>query len=242
MSDYQQNENDNIKYEDIELKRHLDDLKPEIIPVEPQAEKAGFFELIYGTLFNPVDTFTKVSHDPPLFQGFIIFMISVLLTSVSRILLPQDMADVSPEVAAVVSQAGPSVAVFSAIITLVFWFIHAGILQVVAELLGGRGTAVGVLTVLALAGIPGVLAIPFQVAGYFLSESFLGSFLAVAGNLLAFVWWIIILVLGIRQVHGFSTGKSVATVVAPIIALLLIIIVMVVAMFAFIAPLVNSVQ
>lgn len=215
MSEYEQNEND---------------------------VKTGFFELIYGTLFNPVETFTKVSRNPPLFQGFIIFIISVLLISVSRILLPQDMADLSPEVAGIISQAGPSVAVLSAIIALVFWFIQAGILQVVAELLGGRGSAVGVLTILALAGIPGVLAIPFQVAGHFLSESFLGSFLALAGNLFSIIWWVIILILGIRQVHGFSTGKSVITVIAPIITFFLIIIVMVITMFAFISPLINSVQ
>lgn len=229
MSDYQQNENEYVNHEDIQLERHPD-------------EKPGFFELIYGTLFNPVDTFTKVSHDPPLFKGFIIFMISLLLTSVSRILLPQDIADMPPEIAGIFSQVGPSIAVFGAIITLIFWFIQAGILQVVAELLGGRGTAIGVLTILALSGIPAVLAIPFHVAGYFLSESILGRFLAIAGSLLSFVWWVVILVLGLRQVHGYSTGKAVVTVVAPIITLLLIITVMFIILFAFIGPLINSVQ
>lgn len=240
MSDFKENENDYVSYQDVEPERHSDDLKPAL--TESVTEKTGFFELVYGTLFNPVETFTKVSHDPPLFQGFIIFLISVVLTSVSRTLLPQDMADVSPEVASVISQAGPLVAVFGAILALVFWFIQAGILQVIAELLGGRGTAVGVLTVLALAGIPGILSIPFHVAGYFLSESFLGSFLSIAGSLLSIVWWVIILILGIRQVHRLSTGKAVITVVAPLITFILVVIVMVIAMVAFIAPIVNSVQ
>lgn len=223
MTDYQVNE---------------DDGKIETV----QSEKHGFFELIYGTLFNPVRTFRSISNAPPLFHGFIIFISVVVVTSLVNMLLPQDLSEMPPQLAEAAVQVGPSVVIIGAIFSLVLWLVQAGILQVIAELLGGRGKAVGVLTILALAGIPSVLVVPLRVISYLFEESLAGSFLTIVGSLLAFLWWIVLIVLGLREVQGFSTGKAVATVVAPLVGILLIIIVTAISLFAFIAPLIESMQ
>ncbi|HWI54071.1 MAG TPA: Yip1 family protein [Desulfobacteria bacterium] len=205
-------------------------------------EGPGVFELIYGVLFNPVRTFRSIADDPPVFHGFLIFILVLIITSLVNILLPQDLAEMPPELAGVASQAGPSIVIVGAIMTTVLWFVQAGVLQVIAELLGGRGKAVGVLTVLALAGIPGLLMVPFRVAGYFLAESFAGSFLTIAGALLTYVWWVVLLVLGLRETQRFSTLKAVAAIIAPIVGIVLIITVTVITLFTLIAPLLNNFQ
>lgn len=205
-------------------------------------ERRGIFELIYGTLFNPVGTFRLIANEPPVFHGFVIFISVVAITSLINMLLPRDFGEVPPELAEAAAHVGPSVIIAGAIMSMVFWLIQAGILQVIAELLGGRGKAVGVLTVLALASIPSVLAVPFRVVSYFLKESFAGSFLTIAGPLLAFVWWIVLLILGLREVQRFSTGKAVAAVIAPLVGIVLILIVTVISLFAMIAPIIDSIQ
>lgn len=207
-----------------------------------QGERRGFFDLIYGTLFNPSATFRAIAGEPPVFYGFLIFMSVVVITSLVNIILPQDMGEMPPELAEVLAQAGPSLVIVGAIVSTLFWFIQAGILQVIAELMGGRGKAVGVLTVLALAGIPSVLAVPFRVLGYFLGDSFVGSFLTIVGSLLVFVWWVVLLVLGLREVHQISTGKAIAVIISPFAGLMLMLIVTIISLFAFIAPLLSNIQ
>ncbi|HWI55548.1 MAG TPA: hypothetical protein VNT57_07635, partial [Desulfobacteria bacterium] len=73
-------------------------------------------------------------------------------------------------------------------------------------------------------------------------ESYAVSFLTIAGSLLVFVWWAVLLVLGLREIHGFSTAKAVAAVISPIVGLVLIIIVTVISLFALIAPLLSGIQ
>lgn len=198
--------------------------------------KPGLLELVYGTLFNPVATFNRVSTDPPVFYSFIIFIAVVILNSIVDAVLPQELAGMPPELSIAVSQAGPVITVIGAILSILIWFLQAGILQVLSELLGGQGRALGTLTVLALSGLPGVLAIPFNVASYFLRESFAGTFLSVAGALLAGIWALILLIIGIRQVHNLSTGRAVAVVVAPVVVLIAFVIVLVVSLLVFAAP------
>ncbi len=209
---------------------------------EIKSDRRGFFELIYGVLFNPVEAFRSIANEPPVFHGFVIFISVLVINSLVNMLLPQDLGEVPPELAEVVSQVGPAIVIIGAILSTVFWLIQAGVFQVIAELLGGRGRAVGVLTVLALAAIPSVLMVPFTVLSYILPKSFTGSFLTIAGSLLVFVWWAVLLVIGLREIHRFSTLKAIATVIAPLIGMGLILIVTVISLFALIAPLFNNIQ
>ncbi len=177
--------------------------------------RPGLAELVYGVLFTPTATFRSISANPPLFHGFIVFLVVVALTSLVNILIPPDFSNVPPEFGEALARAGPFIGIIGALLAFISWFMQAGIFQLFAEFFGGKGRATGVLTVLALADIPGVLVIPFKVVGHFTASSFLGTFVTVAGSLAVFVWGILLLVIGLREIQQFSTGKAVATILIP---------------------------
>lgn len=190
----------------------------------------GFADLVYGVLFNPAATFRSISQEPPVFQGFIIYLVIVGLTSLVNALVPPDVSGMSPEVGQIIATLGPFIGIIAALFSFLAWIIKAGVYQLFAELLGGKGRAVGVLTVLALADLPRVLVIPFQIISFYAAESFLSGFLTIAVSLAGFVWGLVLLVIGFREIHQFSTGKAIVNLLIPLGIMLFVIIIMVFAL------------
>lgn len=176
---------------------------------------AGLVELVYGVLFIPVQTFRRISENPPLLYGFLIFVTVAVLTSLVNTLTPPSLTN-SAELTTVLSRTRPFIGIISVIFALTAWFMEAGLFQLLAEFFGGKGKAVGVLTVLALAAVPKVLVIPFQVFSYLSAGSAVGRFLVIAASLAAYVWWAVLLVIGLREIQRFSTARSVATLLIPL--------------------------
>lgn len=204
-------------------------------------EKLGIAELIYGTLFSPTATFRRISHDPPLFYGFIVFVAVVFLTSVVYTLVPPDISEIPSPLAGVFAQAKPLIGIAGAMFAFIGWFIQGGVLHLFAEILGGKGRAIGVLTVIALSNVPRVLVIPIQVISYFMAGSFIGSFLTVASTLIVFFWEIVLTVIGLREVHQFSTGRAVGALLIPLGLILLIIVILTIIVIGVAANLIPEV-
>lgn len=213
------------------------------LPAFPEPEPAvagtgnrtGFAELVYGILFAPVATFRKIAVEPPLLYGFAVFLSVTILTSVVSSLVPSDFSNGSAEIADILSKTRPFIGIIGALLAITGWFVQAGVFQLFAELFGGKGRAIGVLTVLAFADLPRLVAIPFQVIGFFLAGSFGGKFITVAVSLAVFVWWAVLLVIGLREIQHYSTGRAVATVLIPLGVLLLTIIIFTAALVSFVA-------
>ncbi len=218
------------------------DHKPEQNGNEVNISEAslGFAELIYGVIFTPTATFRSISANPPLRHGFIAFFIIVALTSLVNIFLPPDFSKVPPEFREALVKAGPFIGLIGALLAFMSWFIQAGVFQLFAEFLGGKGRATGVLTVLALADIPRVLVIPFRVLGHFTATSVLGTFLTAAVGLGVFIWGVILLVIGLREIQEFSTGKAVATLLVPFGFAVLAVIIFLISFVGAVVPFANT--
>lgn len=200
-----------------------------------EEKSLGLAELVYGVLFNPVKTFRSISKNPPLLHGFLIFFGVVILTSLTNTLAPLSFSPTA-ELDTTLARTRSLIGIIGAIFALIGWFVEAGLFQLVAEFFGGKGRAVGVLTVLALAGIPKVLVIPFQVVSYFLAGSFFGRFLVIAASIIVFIWWAVLLVIGLREIQKFSTARSLATLLIPLGILGLIIIIFALVLVGLIIP------
>ncbi len=196
----------------------------------------SFIELIYGILFAPAVTFRKISQDPPLLYGFIVFFTVEVLIFLTSTLIPPDFSRIPLEIADGLVKAGPYLGIIGVLLAFLGWFIQAGVFQLFAEFLGGQGRAIGVLTVLAFADLPSIFIIPFQVIGYFTADSFLGSFLATAVPIIVFVWWAVLLIIGLRETQQFSTGKAVATLLIPAAILGAAVIILGIAVIGIAAP------
>lgn len=107
-----------------------------------------------------------------------------------------------------------------AIISLVGLFIGAGILHLIALLLGGKGNYQGLFCGLSLANLPSLFSAPLA----FLSRlmGLPGEILYSLGSLALSAWIMVLSLLALRYNYGFSTGKAALTFFLPALALLVI--------------------
>ena len=103
--------------------------------------------------------------------------------------------------------------------SFVFWVLGAAVLSFVAELAGGRGTAVGLFAALGFAHIPRVAVMPLWVIAALLPDGLRGLALGIIG-LLAVTWTLSLQVAAIRGAHGLSAAKAALVLVAPLLTML----------------------
>lgn len=210
----------------------------------PPEHRLSIIDLIYGLLFSPTATFQKISAQPPLSHAFIIFTTVTLIGIMFTVLAPPvnlDLpSDMPPEMAQMVMAMMPYIGLIGAFFAFLIWFVLAGILQLFSEFLGGRGKALEVFTVLGLSELPNIFSGPIYLLTNYLGKSTLATFLTISSGLLIFIWRFILIVIGLREVHGYSTGRAVVTVLAPAIILFLFIVVVVVALVGMMIPMFEN--
>jgi len=198
-------------------------------PADGPAEEKdyqGFLELVYGILFEPAKTMTRVTRRPPLAAALLVVTILSVLGSLMGLLTASRVLDQSLQEMAmgqffpVMRALAPLGVVLGLFWGYVKWFGYSAVLHLAADLLGGRGSARGVFAAAGLAGLPGIFMIPAQFMAYW----FGGGKLAVAVlvgliGLAVGIWSIVILVIGVKQVYGLSTGRIVLIVFSPYLAL-----------------------
>lgn len=223
----------------------LDPVTPEDSNVVQQQDARGivpapgFLEIVYGVLFEPVRTMKKVAEKPPLTAALLTFTIISLLGSLMGLLAFSKYLSQGYD-AAGIDQLLPGAQVLvpaglfiGLIISYFKWFCYSAIINLVAELLGGRGSARGVFAAFGLAGLPLILIIPFQFLAYWYGT---GVFAVTAVLMLVWlvlgIWSGIIFVIGIREVHALSTGRSVLVLLIPWMALVLLLVLSVIGLVA----------
>ena len=111
--------------------------------------------------------------------------------------------------------------------SLVFWILGAAILNFVAELAGGRGTAVGLFAAMGFSHLPRVAVIPLGVIAALLPDGVRGLAFGAIGVLVV-IWTLMLNVAAIRGAHGLSASMAVLVLFAPILALFGVVIAMIV--------------
>lgn len=230
--------------EDPEIARPPGEESPPA-PAAVQSAKAapGVLELIYGTLFDPVKTLRRIAESPPLGKAALIFSIVKVLSVLvfitggffSSELVFGDMEGLpGPGMEAVMRAVAPVAAVLGLAYEYVKWFIYSGVLYLLAELLGGRGKAAGVLASTGLASLPALLFLPVQILLVVIGGSgWVSGFLNILIWLAVLCWGAVLVVIGLRETQRLSTGRALVTALAPpagIIVLFILILVLIIAL------------
>jgi hypothetical protein len=187
----------------------------------------GFLETVYGVLFEPVKTMKKAAENPPLAAALMAFTVLSLLGAVMGLLAFSKFISQGYDAAAIEQLLPGARALVPAgifiglVLSYVKWFCYSAIIHLIAELLGGRGSARGVFAAFGLAGLPYILLIPFQLLGYWYGT---GEFAVTALLILAWLavglWSGIIFVIGVMEVHALSMWRSVLVLVIPFLAMI----------------------
>jgi len=230
--------NDDIERENNEVT----DINPEPDPSPGGGNlRPDFLELVYGVLFDPVETMGIVAKRPPVGLVFLVFTIlSVSGVTVGLLAASQALTtglyDAGLKHFLPVSRTLiPLGVIFGLFWVYLKWFGYSAFIHLVAELLGGRGAATGVFAVVGLAGLPAVFMVPVNLLSYWLGTG--GLIIIVLAGLATGIWSAVLLVIGLKQVHGLTTGRSVLVVLSPFLTLLALAIIMIAALVAVAASL-----
>ena len=202
-------------------------------------DQAGILDLIYGALFDPARTFAGFARNPRIGAAVWLFIAINLLETLmgyyttprlfQSLRLPGTLGyDYIKLTAVLVAMAG-------FLFRLAKWFIMSGLLHLLADFFGGKGKARNVFAVYGIAGLPVVFMLPVQVLLLAFPEGFIQVFAAAIFGIAVFVWSTALIVVGLREVHQFSTGKALLIVLTPGIVLVVLAIVAIVIIGAAVA-------
>ncbi|MEW6697816.1 MAG: Yip1 family protein [Bacillota bacterium] len=204
------------------------------------------YEIIYGVLFDPVQTMKRVAQNPPLGTTLIIVILlslAGLLTSLYthaqggpanlglEMGLPLDHAMYFSEA---LRAAAPVLSILGALFYFIKWFFFSALLHLLADFYGGRGKARTVFVVYGLAGLPEVFLIPLGVLATLFSPS-AATGITTLGSLIVLIWGVTLLTIGLREAHRLSTGRALAVIFTPVLAIIVVAVVTMVALMSAMA-------
>lgn len=190
----------------------------------------GVLELIYGILFDPADTFKKVAEAPPLGLSVLIFsLVNITAIFMGFLTFFHLLSKSLPA-----GGAGSANLTLSMLLLIVFlgliaklcnWLLSTSVFHLLAELLGGRGSVRSLLAVVGLSYLPFIFLAPVELLLLTWGLNSVVVVIVMILNCAIFIWWLALMVLGVRQEYCLSTGSALAAVflpVSPFILLLLL--------------------
>lgn len=189
-----------------------------------------FLENLYGTLFHPKRTFEKLAVSRRITQSLIVYIIVSIMTAAAGIVdMPEGFP---PEILPIM----PGFITIGIVVGFVLWFVKAGFLQLLAEIMGGQGRALNLLGVLGFAALPGIFNGPIA-----LITRNLAPYLSIPFSLLLYIWTTVLTVIAVRAVHRISTGRSVFVTLLPLLIFMAVIVFIVIAAIATFAPMLQGI-
>lgn len=211
-----------------------------------QLSSPGFLELVYGVLFDPLPVFRKVAAKPPVGLSVLIFtLVNAAAVVMSFLVMSRSMYRHMPgmeiPMTGLMSAAMPLMAVLSLVLDYVGWLLASGLFHLLAEFLGGRGRATGVFTVVGLSSLPFIFLVPVNLLLLLWGlKSFAAVIIMPLLSLIVVVWLLILLILGIRQVHDFSTWRAVAVVLLPVAGVIILTVILIMTMMGLMTSVIST--
>jgi hypothetical protein len=185
------------------------------------------YDLVYGVLFDPVNTYRRVADKPPVGLTVALILGLNLLLAIMGMVAGNTM-DYADRFMTTMQNMAPMIAILGFIFNAAFWFVYSSVLHLIAQFFGGRGDAIATFTAYGLAGLPALFLLPLQGLEIIFNHSGFFNALSVMGSLAVAIWGIVLLVIAIREVHHLTTNRAVLVVVTPwIIGFVLIVMILV---------------
>ena len=191
---------------------------------------ADLLENIFGTLFSPASTFRRMLEErTSVTIAAIVVLIACICSGAGSILTQSAFMSLFAEFPGFEEMMFSPIAsmTMSVVGGFILWVVIAGILHVVAKILGGKGAFTEMLVLMGFAMLPNIFQAPIGLIAIF-SGGLAGALIAIGlGGILA-IWVLILDVLAIREAHKFSTGRAIATLVLPFVVLMVLVFILII--------------
>ncbi|MDD4600283.1 hypothetical protein SDC9_22939 [bioreactor metagenome] len=163
------------------------------------------FETLYDVLFQPRAAMRQIAAEKKVGQALIV----VLLSSIIPI-----WAVYFGLKTAGMHHAFGIIGILQIVGSLAVWVMGAALWHIIAELLNGKGTAVGLLSALGFAHLPRVFIVPLWVIAALLPAGAQALFMGITG--VAIAGWVLYLDLAaLQETYEISAVKAVLVIMAP---------------------------
>lgn len=187
--------------------------------VEEKTQELGFFDLLYGIIFEPVKTITVMVENPPYLYGLLIFALVTFVSTVANIYSnPVNLYfDSLPTwVTGTLEAFRYYWEVFAWVLGFLILFIKVGALHFLAEIYGGKGHISGLVALLSTISITGLASsfvmLVLKVMGAPGVVSIVLNFLV---SLAVLAWTVILMVIGLTKNYNFSYSRAILTLLTP---------------------------
>ncbi|MDW7652222.1 MAG: Yip1 family protein [Bacillota bacterium] len=202
-----------------------------------------FIDDFYDILFKPALGMERVVRERSVWQGLIVYL-AVSVVSAITTFGTMDTGEIGgeltqimpPEAAEALLRSWPAL---NLIVILVFTpfllFLWSAVVQISAELLGGKGRGLQVAAGIGYAQLPYILVAPFGLVARYLAFDVV-SFVSFA----AFIWTLVLKIEAIRAVHTFTRGRAALAFFLPVLALIAAAILFFLLVGSFLMPLMTE--
>lgn len=185
----------------------------------PPEESLGWLDILYGTLFQPQATFSRLLERPPYLLSLIVFaVVGLVSAAIARQMGPALLTELKsipgfePGLGFDLARISSVLSVMAFWIGLVNWFLMTGVFHLVAVLLGGRGSAAALFPLIGLANLPAIFAAPLAAIELNTGVSTLSSL-----GLALDIWRYYLYYRAIRVVYSLSRGRSLVVLLSPLV-------------------------
>ena len=209
-----------------------------------------FFVFFFNTLFHPEKGLVRISENRNIWNGLVIYLFINLIVSLAAIYfthgrslqesfyLPPELSPFfTPEIIEGVFRFVPLVNLLLQLVFVPLYFLlMVGILHLVAELFGGKGSVSSLGAVLGYGHIPYlIIALGFFLAHY--------TTLNIIGllTIAAFLWSLWLKIVGLKIVNEFSWGRAVLVYFMPVISLTAAFLIFLLLSIVFLTPLLMQI-
>ena len=162
----------------------------------------GFLEVLAGILLQPRETIGELARGKKLSLALLVYSLVLFFSFAAQII-------VSEQKFAQLFLGLP----FFLLFMLIFLFIITAIFQLTADFLGGQGRGLELFIGLALSNTPYIFSAPAALLGRIEHPLAYGIYGLV--NLFLFGWVLVLNIMAIQELEGFSTVKSLLVMLMP---------------------------
>lgn len=211
----------------------------------------GLFDDFFDTLFHSKKGLSRISENRNIWNGLVLYLFINLIAALAAInithggspqegfyLPPEFFSFFTPEIIEGVFRFVPLVNLLLQLVFVPLYFLlMVGILHLVSELFGGRGSVSSLGAVLGYGHIPYLI----PALGCFLSRYTALNIICLL-TIAAFLWSVWLKIAGLKTVNGFSWGRAVLVYFMPAISLAAAFLIFLLLSIVFLTPLLMQIM